>query len=103
MGVRSIIVTLLASCFASGLVACGGTSVNAKLADADPWADYKGTYATAAAPRVKVAQATVAPKEAAARVEATPPAPAVEEKTAAATTPARSPAKKAKWTPKKRK
>lgn len=57
MGVRSIIVTLLAS----SLFACGGASqTDAKGPEGNPWADYKGTYATAAEPRAKPAKTEVA-------------------------------------------
>ena len=64
MGVRLNVVTLLSSL---ALFACSGASHrDAKGPEADPWADYKGTYATAAgasgspAARVKAAQPVVA-------------------------------------------
>ena len=82
----------VAACFASiallACAACGGhASGEAKGPESDPWAGYKGTYATSAgasgspSARVKAAQAA-APKE-----EATPAAVA-EETPAAAPEPA---------------
>lgn len=98
MGVRSIIVTLLAS----SLVACGGASHHeAKGPETNPWSDYKGTYATSAEPRAKPAKTEVAKSEA-------PKEAPVEEKIEEAPAPAPAPppppaAKKAKAGGKKKK
>ena len=75
MGVRSNVVIVLASLC---LFACGSGSAKnggeAKGPETNPWADYKGTYATAAgasgspSARAKIAKTeaaqSVAPKEA---------------------------------------
>lgn len=90
MGVRSTVVIVLASLclFACGSAKNGG---EAKGPETNPWADYKGTYATAGTPSTKAAKV--------AKAEEPTPAPteepaAVEEAPAAAPTP--GPAKKAK-------
>jgi hypothetical protein len=91
MGVRSIIVTLLAS----SLFACGGASqTDAKGPESNPWADYKGTYATSAAPHAPNAKAA---KTEVAKSEVPAEAP-VEEKVEEAPAPVApaAPAKKAK-------
>jgi hypothetical protein len=93
MGIRSNVVIVLASLclFACGSAKSGG---EAKGPESNPWADYKGTYATAGA------SSTPSPKSSkVAKAEEPTPAPAeepaaVEEAPAAAPTPA--PAKKAK-------
>jgi hypothetical protein len=98
MGVRLNVVTLLSSIT---LFACGGaTHGEAKGPETDPWAGYKGTYATAAgasgspAARVKAAKTEAAqaeaPKEAPVEIADETPAPAPTP------TPAAAPAKKAK-------
>ncbi len=84
MSVRLIVATVLSTLV---LCACGGaTRGEAKNAEADPWAGYKGTYATAEgasgspAKRLKSAQAAaskVVPVEAAAPVPAGAPLPPV--------------------------
>jgi hypothetical protein len=110
MGNRLLVVTLFS---AMALVACGGASRGeAKGPEADPWAGYKGTYATAAgasgspSTRMKVAKTEVAqseaPKVAPEPVAADPtpdatphaatPAPAKKSKAQ----PAKAPAKKKK-------
>lgn len=104
MGIRSIIITSLS---ALTLVACAGGAHRggdgeAKGPEGNPWADYKGTYATegaASAPRAKAAKTEVAksdvPKEA-----------PVEEKIeapAAGAPAAPAPSKKAKGGAKKKK
>lgn len=91
MGVRSIIVTLLAS----SLFACGGASqTEAKGPEGNPWADYKGTYATAAEP--KAAKTEVAKSD----VPVEAPVEETLEEAPAAPPP---PAKKGKSAPKKKK
>jgi hypothetical protein len=90
MGIRSNVVIVLASLC---LFACGGSAKNgeAKGPESNPWADYKGTYATAAAPSTKSAKVAKADEPAPAPAEE--PA-AVEETPAPA--PVAAPAKKAK-------
>jgi hypothetical protein len=93
MGVRRIVATVLSSL---ALFACGGARHGeAKGPEADPWAGYQGTYATAAGAagspttRIKAAQLAAkkdAPVEVAAPTPATAPSPA----------PAAPPAKKGK-------
>lgn len=96
MSIRSNIVILLAAFAFSGLFACGATTNEAKGPEANPWADYKGTYATTAGSSAKASKAEVAKAEA---KEAAPaPEAAVEETPAPASTAA--PAKKAKSAPK---
>jgi len=83
MGARSFVVVALMS--SVGLFACGGGAVASgepKSAD-DPWKDFKGTYATSAAPSVGKAEKSESKKahaEAKAKAEAEPaeaaPAPA---------------------------
>ena len=90
--VRSKVVTVLATLVALGSFACGGgTKTEAKGPEANPWADYKGTYATAGTPHEAKAK-----PEAAAKSEA-PAAPkeAKPEKTddATAAAPAKKPSK----------
>jgi hypothetical protein len=96
MGVRLNVVALLAF---SALVACGGskTSGEAKGPESNPWADYKGTYATAgsgssSSKSAKSAKTEVAAAEA---PKADEPA-AVEEAPAPAPVAAPPPAKKGK-------
>lgn len=83
MSVRLHVVTLLS---AMALFACGGGSHgDAKAPETDPWAGYKGTYATAAGAsgsptaRMKVAKTEAAksdvPKEAPVEVAEATPAP----------------------------
>jgi outer membrane biosynthesis protein TonB len=105
MAIRSNIVTLVSALAVSCLVACGGTAKEAKGPEANPWADYKGTYATSAAPREPKTEAakSEAPKEApapveeVAAVEETPaPAPAPTKKAKSAPKAAKAPAKTAK-------
>src|SRR5881394_2751177 len=48
MRLRSIICALGSTLV---LVACGGAQKEAKTTESDPWADYKGTYATTANPK----------------------------------------------------
>jgi hypothetical protein len=93
MSVRLILATVLSTL---ALCACGGaTRGEAKNAEPDPWAGYKGTYATAAgasgAPAKPLKRANAAapkevPVEAAAPVPAAAPLPTV----------ASAPAKKSK-------
>lgn len=95
MGVRSNVVIVLASLC---LFACGsGGAKNggeAKGPETNPWADYKGTYATAGTPSTKPARDTrVAKTDEPASAPAEEPV-AVEEAPAPAVTAA--PAKKAK-------
>lgn len=84
MGVRLNVVALLTSI---ALFACGGAGhSDAKAPETDPWAGYKGTYATEAGAsgspkeRMKVAKTEAAksevPKEAPVEVADTTPAPA---------------------------
>lgn len=89
MGVRSNVVIVLASLclFACGSAKNGG---EAKGPETNPWADYKGTYATAGTPSTKSAR--IAKTEEPAAVEEAPAA--VEE--APAPAPTAAPAKKAK-------
>lgn len=94
MGVRSIIVTLLAS---SVLFACGGASqTEAKGPEANPWADYKGTYATGGEGHAKPANTEVAKAE-------VPVEAPVEAKVDETPAPPPPPAKKAKSGAKKKK
>ncbi len=104
MGIRSIIITSLS---ALTLVACAGGAHRgdgeAKGPEGNPWADYKGTYATegaAAAPRAKAAKTEVArsdvPKEA-------PVEEKIEEAPAPAPAAHAAPSKKAKGGAKKKK
>jgi hypothetical protein len=98
MGVRLNAVTLLVSIAVFG---CGGKSRGeAKSAETDPWAGYKGTYATAAgasgspstrmkSAKIEVAQ-TEAPKEASLDLS---------DKTPAQASTSLSPAKKGKAAP----
>ena len=90
MGVRSNVVIVLASLclFACGTAKNGG---EAKGPETNPWADYKGTYATAGTPATKSARVAKAEE----------PAPAPSEEPAAveeapAPAPTAAPAKKAK-------
>jgi hypothetical protein len=93
MVVRSIVVTL----FASSLFACGGASqTEAKGPETNPWADYKGTYATAGEAHAKPASTEQA------KSEAPSEAPA-EAKAEEAPAPPPAHSKKAKAAPKKRK
>jgi hypothetical protein len=46
----SNVVTVLSAFVFVGLVACGGSKNEAKGPEANPWADYKGTYATVGTP-----------------------------------------------------
>jgi len=91
MGVRSNVVIVLASLC---LFACGSTKSGgeAKGPESNPWADYKGTYATAGTPSTSSKPSKVAKAE--------EPAPAAPEETAVAEEPAPAPtpapAKKAK-------
>lgn len=97
MAIRSNIVTLVSAFAVSCLVACGGTarSGEAKGPETNPWADYKGTYATSAAPKEAKTEAakSEAPKEAPVAEETGAP---VDETPA----PAAAPTKKAKSAPK---
>jgi hypothetical protein len=92
MGIRSNVVIVLASLclFACGSAKNGG---EAKGPESNPWADYKGTYATAGTPSTSARSSKVA------KAEEPAPAPAPEE-TAVAEEPAPAaappPAKKAK-------
>jgi hypothetical protein len=93
------IVPMLASLVMLGTVACGGSSMEAKGPEKDPWSGYKGTYATQAEPRAKAE----APKTEVAHADAPKAERAeVEEETTeeapppAAPTPAATPSKKAK-------
>ena len=95
MGVRSNVVIVLASLclFACGSAKNGG---EAKGPETNPWADYKGTYATAGTPsegRKAATQARVAKADEPTPAPTEEPA-AVDEAPAAAPTPAS--AKKAK-------
>lgn len=90
MGVRSNVVIVLASLC---LLACGSAKSGgeAKGPETNPWADYKGTYATAGTPATKSARVAKAEE----------PAPAPSEEPAAveeapAPAPTAAPAKKAK-------
>ena len=91
MGVRLNVVALLTSI---ALFACGGAGhSDAKAPETDPWAGYKGTYATEAGAsgspkeRMKVAKTEAAksdvPKEAPVEVAETTPAPAKKGKASA--------------------
>ena len=103
MGLRLTVATLLSSI---ALAACGGAHRGeAKGPEADPWAGYQGTYATAAgasgspAARIKSARVTAAetaePKQAAVEVAAPSAAPSPVP------TPIASTAKKGKAAPAK--
>jgi len=46
MAVRSNVVTVLSALALLASVGCGGPKGEAKTAETNPWADYKGTYAT---------------------------------------------------------
>jgi hypothetical protein len=93
MVVRSIVVTLLAS----SLFACGGASqTEAKGPETNPWADYKGTYATAGEAHAKPAKTEVAKSDAPSQ---TPVEDKVEE---APAPPPPVHSKRAKTGPKKR-
>lgn len=94
MGIRSNVVIVLASLslFACGSAKNGG---EAKGPETNPWADYKGTYATAGAPSTSTKSAKLAKAEEPTKTETPAEEPAaVEEAPAAA--PTAAPAKKAK-------
>jgi hypothetical protein len=96
MGVRLNVVTLLTSIT---LFACGGASHGeAKGPETDPWAGYKGTYATAAGASGSPSARIKSAKTEAAQAEAPKEAPVeiAEETPPPAPTPAATPAKKAK-------
>jgi hypothetical protein len=78
MALRANVVTLLTWSVLLACGACGGASRSqAKVAEQDPWADYKGTFAAGALPSTKQA-APEAPKAPA------PPSDPVEAKIATA-------------------
>lgn len=95
MRIRSFLIlpTLLSSLV---LFACGAATNEAKGPEKDPWAGYKGTYATAAT--AKEAKADVAKSEPAPKAEAAPVAEAelVADEPAPAPAADAKPAKKAK-------
>jgi hypothetical protein len=63
MEARSLVLVLVSSL---GLFACGGkAAVGEPQSAADPWSGYKGTYATAAEPRVGKAESATTSKKAA--------------------------------------
>lgn len=78
----NVVVALLASL---GLLACGGARRDAQAPEANPWADYKGTYAPGGAQ-------DEAPSETKPKSIAVAPAPPVEEE---------APAKPTRGKPKK--
>lgn len=82
---RSIVIALFVSL---GLPACGGSVHHKDAESADNvWADYKGTYATAAAPRTSEARASASPKKADAPAAATKAKSDVVDPVVAAPTP----------------
>jgi hypothetical protein len=89
MGVRLNVVALLTF---SALAACGGskTSGEAKGPESNPWADYKGTYATAGSGSSSSASKSGAAKSAKTEVAAAE-APKADEPAAVEEAPAPAP------------
>ena len=97
MAVRLHVMTLLLS---MTVFACGAQSRDAKRPEVDPWADYKGTYATAAGASGSASAGRKTAKVEAAQTEAPKAAPVeVADKTPASppiSTPAPAARKKSK-------